>query len=314
MNQDLFDFFYLLFIVIMKKLFLSVMALSLVVCGIQASAASEVSKVEAAATAIASALNEKDQAYVQKFYELFDALVVSYEGSENDAKVAILNEMKAVFLSSVFYAPSDKYLTSCTDTSKSPMACTMQYDPMCGVDGFTYGNACMLSGAGVELAYTGACVATETPGICTMEYAPVCGTDGKTYGNMCGLRASDAGFLFNGTCEDNRAKMQCYHVAKEEVTGGDIIGGDDTGDLATNLPEGACPRVYLPVCGADGITYSNTCVLESAGVALASEGACDTVACSREFMPVCGADGMTYNNTCLLNVAGVAFASSGACA
>lgn len=47
-------------------------------------------------------------------------------------------------------------------------ACTEQYEPVCGVDGTTYGNACMAGCAGVSIAHKGECGAISCgPNTCT---------------------------------------------------------------------------------------------------------------------------------------------------
>ena len=47
------------------------------------------------------------------------------------------------------------------EKDEGPIACTMQYDPQCGVDGETYGNLCMLDAADAKLDYSGECVVPE---------------------------------------------------------------------------------------------------------------------------------------------------------
>lgn len=41
-------------------------------------------------------------------------------------------------------------------------------------------------------------------------------------------------------------------------------------------PLAVCPAVYAPVCGCNGITYSNSCFAYNAGVTSWTEGECGT--------------------------------------
>jgi hypothetical protein len=43
-------------------------------------------------------------------------------------------------------------------TDKPAIACTMEYNPICGMDGVTYGNPCMLHAQHMALSHQGECL------------------------------------------------------------------------------------------------------------------------------------------------------------
>ena len=92
-------------------------------------------------------------------------------------------------------------------------------------------------------------------------------------------------------------------------------------------PSATCLAVFDPVCGCDGVTYSNSCHAETmGGVTSWTEGACSSNGCIDEtlidpnapcpfiFAPVCGCDGVTYDNACIAETqGGVTSWTEGAC-
>ena len=254
-----------------------------------------------------------------------------------------------------------------------PESCILVYDPVCGCDGVTYSNDCFRQMAQVAKDHDGPCsnscqdnsdcspdaycakAESDCNGAGTCEikpqgcpdvWDPVCGCDGNTYGNRCEAAAVGVNVASTGECQEicgGFAGIVCTDPGDFcDLPAGQCNAADLQG-ICTPIPE-ACPEIYDPVCGCDGVTYDNDCFRQMAQIAKDHDGLCtngcrDNSDCSPEsycakaegdcdslgtcalrpeicialWDPVCGCDGKTYGNRCEAAAAGVNVASDGQC-
>ena len=185
----------------------------------------------------------------------------------------------------------------------TPEECQKQDDnPVCGCDDRTYRNECEANLAGVTVAYPGACDGLPRckgdeecePGSycqfregfcaglgmceardvqCPDVLDPVCGCDGITYANECFAQAAGVSVSFHGKCDGGNLDCQTNTTCGQGLYCAKPVGDCDGNGRCEGIPAG-CDDVVDPVCGCDGITYTNECQAHAAGVNVLGRGEC----------------------------------------
>ncbi|HOW51201.1 MAG TPA: Kazal-type serine protease inhibitor domain-containing protein [bacterium] len=187
--------------------------------------------------------------------------------------------------------------------------CADTADIVCGCDGSAYTNYCFAQEKGVSIAHWGPCgtmvsctankqcTETEycakdigdcdetTKGRCDLRpigceeisaLILVCGCNGITYDHPCFAYNGGTNISHEGACEGENICLNNDDCEPTEFCK-KVLGLCDTGSGVCEPRPETCPLaapITEPVCGCDGLDYSDECNANTAGMNIASTGSC----------------------------------------
>ncbi len=77
--------------------------------------------------------------------------------------IVLVGILVAISIGFIAMNPDDVIQPRMVPVEEKPTPCTLDYTPVCGIDGVTYGNLCMLNASDVKLDHDGECVIVSEP-------------------------------------------------------------------------------------------------------------------------------------------------------